>query len=198
MKIVGITGGIGSGKTTVCQMWQELGAEVMYADSEAKLLMETDPVLVEEIKKKFGKHAYTAQGKLNREFLSQEAFQNNRVEELNQLVHPAVWRETDRRMAEARRKGVKLFVKEAALLLKNGRPENIDLIVVVTAPEYVRIKRVAHRDNLTTEQVKSRITRQMSQDEIVKFADIVLENDSDEETFRRQAHELYHELIQNI
>lgn len=195
---VGITGGIGSGKSIVCQVWQDMGADVMNADQEAKLLMETDPLLVNQIKEKFGQEAYTAQGKLNRDYLSREAFQNNRVEELNQLVHPAVFRETDRRIEYARDRGYKLFVKEAALLLNYGKPEQLDYIVVVVAPEHLRIKRVVQRDNISSEQVKNRISRQMPQDEMIKFADYVLENDQDEKTLITKAKALFNELVQKV
>ena len=169
----------------------------MNADQEAKLLMETDPTLVSQIKEKFGEDAYTAQGKLNREYLSREAFQNNRVEELNQLVHPAVFRETDRRITYARERGYKMFVKEAALLLKYGKPEQLDYIVVVVAPEHLRIKRVAQRDNITSEQVKNRISRQMPQDEMIQYADFVLENDQDEKTLNSKAEALFNQLLEN-
>ncbi len=196
MIAVGVTGGIGSGKTLLCETWQKMGAEWMNADIEARTLMETDQELVGQIIERFGEKAYDEKGKLNRKYLSREAFENNRIEELNKLVHPAVHRETLRRIEKAKQKGTEVFIKEAALLLKYGRPENLDIIVVVTAPEHLRIKRVAERDGLTTEEVKARITRQQLQSELAEYADYLIENDSDQATFIEQANKLYQKLIQ--
>lgn len=191
---VGVTGGIGSGKTLLCRKWAELGAEWMNADEVAKSLMETDAGLVSEIKNRFGEKSYGKDGRLNRTYLSREAFQNQRIEELNELVHPVVYRETRRRIEEAEEKGIPVFIKEAALLLKYGRPDNLDVIVVVTAPEHFRIKRVAERDGLTAEEVKSRISRQQTQEEMMKYADYILENDQDTTAFLHKAEELFYTL----
>ena len=191
---VGVTGGIGSGKTLLCRKWAELGAEWMNADEVAKSLMETDAELVSEIKKRFGDKSYGKDGRLNRTYLSREAFQNQRIEELNELVHPVVYRETRRRIEEAEKKGIQVFIKEAALLLKYGRPDNVDVIVVVTAPEHLRIKRVAERDGLTAEEVKSRISRQQTQEEMMEYADYILENDQETEAFLHKAEDLFNTL----
>ncbi len=191
---VGVTGGIGSGKTLLCRKWAELGAEWMNADEVAKSLMETDAELVSEIKKRFGDKSYGKDGRLNRTYLSREAFQNQRIEELNELVHPVVYRETRRRIEEAEKKGIQVFIKEAALLLKYGRPDNVDVIVVVTAPEHLRIKRVAERDGLTAEEVKSRISRQQTQEEMMEYADYILENDQHTEAFLHKAEKLFKTL----
>lgn len=196
MITVGVTGGIGSGKTLLCEEWHKLGAEWMNADQEAKALMESDDELRSQIKSRFGDNAYDASGKLNRSYLSREAFEKNRVEELNELVHPAVHRETRRRIEIAEHNGCEVFIKEAALLLKYGRPEYLDVIVVVTAPEHLRVKRVAERDGLSAEEVKARIARQQSQSEMKEYADYVVENDSDTQTFLQKTRELFNNLSQ--
>ncbi|TVQ11250.1 MAG: dephospho-CoA kinase [Balneolaceae bacterium] len=176
---VGLTGGIGSGKTTVARQWEKLGARVVYADSLAKELMATDRQLKNQIIDAFGEQSYHHDGSLNRTYLSEQAFGSGRVEELNRLVHPAVYKKTDELMQEAMASGYPVFVKEAALLLKNGRPENLDYIVVVTAPEDVRVRRVAARDNTPESEVRARIRNQQTEQELISFSDHVIVNDRD-------------------
>lgn len=195
MITVGLTGGIGSGKTTVARYWENLGAFVVYADNLAKELMVSDKKLKGEITAVFGLESYNHDGSLNREYLSEQAFGSGRVEELNSLVHPVVYRKTDEMMHLARAGGYPVFVKEAALLLKNGRPEKMDFIVVVTAPEDLRINRVSTRDNAVENEVRSRIRKQQSEDEMIAFADYRIENNKDMAHLKKQADTIYRLLV---
>lgn len=195
MITVGLTGGIGSGKTTVARHWENLGACVVYADNLAKELMVSNRDLRGDIIAAFGSQSYNPDGSLNREYLSEQAFVSGRVEELNSLVHPVVFRKTDELMKQARAGGYPVFVKEAALLLKNGRPENLDYIVVVTAPEDVRINRVSTRDNVDADEVRSRIRKQQSEDELISFADYRIENNKDIAHLKKQADNIYRQMI---
>ena len=143
---VGVTGGIGSGKTTFCKKLEELGAFVLYADDFAKDLMISDIELISSIKKVFGKESYLEDGSLNKEHLALEAFEKNRVNELNAIVHPILWKRIEELSEQKEREGWEVFVKEAAILLQNGRPDNIDCVVLLLSDEKERINRAVNRD----------------------------------------------------
>lgn len=193
----GITGGIGSGKTTVCKLWESLGARVVYADDLAKKLMTEDEQLKKKIKNVFGDKAYQKDGSLNREYLSEEAFRKGRVEELNALVHPAVYKKTDELMSEAEKEGVSLFVKEAALLLKNGRPPGFDVIIMVVADEDNRVEWVTARDNTDSDSVTDRFNNQQDFGKLHSMADITIENSGSKKELLEKAQILYNQLIEN-
>ncbi len=195
---IGITGGIGSGKTTLCKEWEKRGAFVVLADDIAKELMISDEQLIQQIKDTFGDEAYNPDGSLNRAFLAEEAFAKNRVEELNALVHPVVWKHIDELALIKEREGVKVFVKEAALLLKNGRPKNVDRVVILLADEQQRIERVLHRDGAKESQVKDRINKQNSFDELTHLADYVIKNDGTLDDLKIKASELYDRIIKEV
>jgi dephospho-CoA kinase len=196
MKIIGLTGGMASGKSTVAQHWESLGAYVMYADAVAKSLMTEDPALVQQLKETFGEETYLPDGRLNKPHLRREAFEKGRVESLNGLVHPAVYRESRRLMQEKAAEGYPVFVKEAALLLKNGRPEGFDAIVMVDAPEAQRIRRVARRDALPEAEVKSRMQNQQSAEEMRELSDIIIENTGSRSELLEKAETIYQQLLQ--
>lgn len=196
MVSAGVTGGIGSGKTAVCRLWEKLGAYVIYADDLAKRLMVEDAILVSHIRNAFGEQAYRHDGSLNREWLSRQAFQQNRVKELNRLVHPRVQQETLQLKEQAKRGGYPLFVKEAALLLAYGRPADLDYVVVVDAPEEQRIKWVSERDRMDEQQVRQRMRHQPSVQDMRQQADIIIENDQAPGHLERQARSVYHRLLE--
>jgi dephospho-CoA kinase len=173
---VGVTGGIGSGKTTLCKEWERLGAFVVYADDLAKKLMVEDEELVKNIKSVFGDEAYQKNGSLNRHYLAEEAFTKGRVTELNRLVHPVLWDKVEEIAAQKEREGVDVFVKEAAILLQNGRPEDLDYVVLVEADEQQRTKRVVERDNSDRKKVEGRISAQQDFSTLTDLADFVVTN----------------------
>jgi dephospho-CoA kinase len=191
----GLTGGIGSGKTTVARHWEALGAFVIYADSLAKELMVTDMKLREQIVAVFGRQSYNQDGSLNRGYLTEQAFSAGRVEELNRLVHPVVYKKTGELMRKAEEDGFPVVVKEAALLLKNGRPENLDYIVMVTAPEDERIRRVSKRDQVSDEEVRNRIRNQQSEEYMLGFSDYVIDNSKDAVHLKEEAGRIYSLLL---
>ena len=150
MVTVGITGGIGSGKSTVCEVWSEMGGFVLNADKLAKELMAADEQLKAELTETFGDGAYNADGSLNRDYLAEEAFRKGRVAELNAIVHPRLPPVVRRKMDEASREGYKVGVYEAALLLEleEERLDFFDYLVLVLADEEQRLQwgfRVAFR-----------------------------------------------------
>lgn len=174
---VGITGGIGSGKTTVCEIFERLGVPVYYADKQAKYLMETDKKLREAIRQLFGDEAFDAENNLNRAFIAGIVFKDEeKLLALNALVHPAVKADYDSWNAILTRKEYPYSLKEAALLVESGSYKDLDKLIVVTAPLEDRIKRVMARDNISEEQVKARIDAQLPEAEKVKLADYVIDN----------------------
>ena len=175
---VGITGGIGSGKTTVCQIFEKLGVPVYYADQRAKELMEDDSQLRTEIKQEFGDDIYDTDGKLDRKKLAEIVFNNEeKLLKLNGMVHPAVFRDNQSWNEVLAKKGYPYTIKEAALLVETGSYRTLDKLIVVSAPEEDRIKRVMARDGSTEEQVLARIKAQMPEEQKVKYADYIIYND---------------------
>jgi dephospho-CoA kinase len=191
---IGVTGGIGSGKSTFCRMLADLGAYVVDADALAKELMVSNPEIKNRLMETFGYETYLPDGSLNRSFLAKEAFEKNRVSELNAIVHPALFRHTNALMDNAIKNGYKLAVKEAALLLKYGRPDNLDLIIVVAAGETVRKHRAASRDGVTPDEIEKRMRAQQSQDELIALCDIVVTNDGNGSELQAKAIELFASL----
>lgn len=173
---IGITGGIGSGKTLVSKIFACLGIPVYDADSHAKELMTTDGILVSQIKKEFGDLSYLNDGTLNRKYLSEVVFNNQeKLDVLNKLVHPRVG---ENYTQWVKSHSNKMYVlKEAALLFETGSYQALDKIIVVHAPEEVRIKRVMHRDGRAEQQVREIIRKQMSEEEKLKRADFIIYND---------------------
>jgi dephospho-CoA kinase len=174
---VGITGGIGSGKTTVCQIFERMGVPVYYADTRAKELMETDKNLIVAIQNEFGKEVYDAEGNLNRKLLAEIVFGNEeKLLKLNSLVHPIVFKDNESWNHVLANKGYPYTLKEAALLVETGSYKSLDKLIVVTAPLQDRIARVMARDAATYDQVTARIKVQLPEEEKVKLADYVIDN----------------------
>ena len=173
---VGVTGGIGSGKTTVCKVFELLGIPVFYADDVAKSIMHTDQVLKTDILNTFGESAYTKEGTLNRSYISSLVFNNKlELEKLNSLVHPAVFRAFDNWLLE--QKDAPYVIKEAALLYESDSYKMCDESILVIAPTETKISRVKVRDGFSDEDVKLRMDRQFSDEMKIKFADHILNND---------------------
>ncbi|MDX1941878.1 MAG: dephospho-CoA kinase [Saprospiraceae bacterium] len=173
---VGITGGIGSGKTTVCKIFETLGIPVYYADERAKWLMVNDPELIKGIKNLFSEGAYDIQGNLNRSYISSIVFTDpEKLNQLNALVHPAVAK--DASAWNQAQTNVPYTLREAALIYEAGIDKQLDYIIVVTAPLETRIRRVIARDHSPRESVEARISKQMPEEEKVKRADFVIVND---------------------
>lgn len=197
MITVGVTGGIGSGKTTVCKEWEKLGAKVVYADDLAKELMVEDDQLKKSLIQAFGPKTYNSDGSLNRPHLIQHAFEEDRVEELNQLVHPVVARKFKEISHEAEHNGEKMVVEEAALLLNNGRPSVFDVIVIVISNRQKRLQRVIARDSVTIEKVMERDDNQPKFDELLHLADYTIENDGSLEDLKEKSNRLYRKILED-
>lgn len=178
---LGITGGIGTGKSTVCKIFETLGIAVYDADTRAKLVMITDKILKQELKKAFGEEVYLSENEINRDYLVKTVFSNqdnnSKVEILNSIVHPAVGRDYLTWYTENEAKSPYLL-KEAALMFESDSYKVLDAIIVVHTPLEERIKRVLQRDShRTEEQVRAIISKQMPESEKLKRADFVIYND---------------------
>jgi len=173
---IGITGGIGSGKTTICKVFETLGVPVFYADTVAKQLMTSDVILVEGIKDTFGAESYFDNGTLNNKHIAKIVFSNDKeLNKLNALVHPAVFRAFDEWDADLP-KHLPYSLKEAALLFESGSYEMCDRNILVTAAHTLKIARVTQRDNVTEQQVLARMDKQFTDRQKLKLADYFIEN----------------------
>lgn len=196
MKTLGVTGGIGSGKTTVCGFLEEKGAKVFYADVEAKQLMQANEAVRAEIVDTFGADAYAGDGALNREFLAEQVFGDaERLERLNDIVHPRVFESFAAAETRAGEEGVDLLVHEAALLFEAGGDAHVDETAAVVAQDEHRIARVVERDDVTPEQVRERMAHQLPQDELRRRADHVIENDGSLSSLREKSVDLYWAVV---
>lgn len=172
---LGLTGGIGSGKTLVCQIFEKLGVPVYYADMAARELMNTNRDLKSGIVKNFGDQAFEG-GTLNRQFLADTVFGDpEKLSELNRLVHPAV--RQDFLQWAVRQSRSPYVIEEAAILFESGASHEMDQTVLVYAPEELRVKRVMLRDGHSREEVLKRMGHQLSEEEKRERADHVLIND---------------------
>ena len=175
---VGITGGIGSGKTMVCKIFEVLGVPVYYADFHAKRLMETDPGIRQELVRFFGP-SVVSNGKINREKLAQIIFNDrDALNSVNNIVHPAVRK--DFIAWESRMTEHDYIIEEAAILFESGAYKLLNFNIAVSAPEELRISRVMARDNVSREAVLRRISNQMTEQERIKLADDIILNDESE------------------
>ena len=189
---VGLTGGIGSGKSLICSILKHLGVPVYYADTEAKKLMNSDLELRKQIVRLFGEQAY-GRGDLDSSYVAGQLFGDNALlKAMNSIVHPAV-RKDFKRWAELQN-DIPYVVEEAAILFESGAYKEMDFTVLISATEEVRIKRVMERDGSDRDSVLKRMGHQWSEKELRKLADYVIENDG-QEMLLPQVIELHNKLL---
>ena len=170
---VGLTGGIGSGKTTVAKVFESLGIPVYNSDNKAKYLMNNDDVLVRKITLLFGVNAYVNK-KLNTGFIGEIVFSNKeKLIELEKIVHPVVKNDF---IKWAEQQESPYVIMENAILHKSGMHELVDCVVLVTAPIEIRVKRIKKRDNLTSVEIRKRISIQDNDEKLLKKSDYAIEN----------------------
>ena len=176
---IGITGNIGSGKTTVSKIFEVLGIPVFYADDEAKKVMVNDAILIVELKQAFGEQSYFEDGSLNRKHIAGIVFNNEaELKKLNAIVHPAVFRAFDSWVL--RFKNAPYVLKEAALLFESSSFKMCDKSIMVTAPLELRIARVMLRDGFSRDEILNREARQFSEEKKLQLADYAINNDNTE------------------
>lgn len=188
--IVGLTGGIGSGKTTVAKLFYKLGVPIYISDIEAKQLMVNDQQLISAIKELLGNEAYI-DGELNRSYISHQVFNDKeKLTQLNAIVHPAVAAD----FLQWYKKQEHLYViKESAILFETNGQKECDAVITVTAPIEERINRVVVRDGVSEKQVKSRIDNQLSDSEKIIQSDFVVYNIDLKDTIKKVR--LIHKLL---
>ena len=170
---IGLTGGIGSGKTVVARIFELLGIPVYYADAAAKTIMNEDESLKALIIEHFGKAAYT-DGTLNRAYISSIVFQNKeKLALLNSLVHPATIRAAEKWMQQQQ---TAYAIKEAALIFESGSQNGLDLVIGVYAPKSLRILRTMQRDTISRDEVLKRMSNQVNEELKMKLCDFVIYN----------------------
>jgi dephospho-CoA kinase len=174
-KVIGLTGGIGSGKTTIANYFSELGVPVYIADDGAKKIMQSENI-INEIKKVFGESLFE-NNILNRAKLAEIVFNDkDKLTQLNEIVHPAV--KNDFEVWLLQHKNYEYIIYEAAILFESGRYKECDLIITVTAPAEIRIERVLKRDNTTRDQVLSRMQMQWNDENRISRSNFVINNDN--------------------
>lgn len=175
MKIIGLTGGIGSGKTIISKVFTVLGIPVYNSDIEAKLLMNSNAQIVTELKNKFGNNLYN-KNELDRKKLAKLIFNDkNNINFVNNTVHPVVKLHFNK---WAEKQNSEYLIKETAILFERGIYKDVAHIITVVAPEHIRIKRIIKRDHLNTEEIKARMTNQISDNEKISRSDFIINNDN--------------------
>lgn len=173
MIVVGLTGGIGSGKSTIAAMFHELGVPVYNSDERAKHLMNTSKKIRKQLIELFGKKAYL-EGNLNRTYIAKKVFNDtDLLEQLNQIVHPVVRKDF---LKWTKKQNASYVIQETALLFENNAQELYDSVILITAPKELRIERVLSRDESTKEQIIARMNNQLDDQTKLELADFVIEN----------------------
>lgn len=193
MKIVGLTGGIGSGKTTVAKEFQLLGVPIYIADEEAKKLMNSSKVLKRQLINLFGQKAYV-EGALNRTFIADIIFKNETyLQKMNAIVHPKVGAHFKKWASKQR---VPYVIKEAAVLFENNGYKQCDFVITVTAPKDLRIERLLKREATTKEKIESIMNNQWSDADKIKLSHFVIDNISLDK-MKAQVLHIHNEILGN-
>lgn len=194
--IIGVTGGIGSGKSYICRIISTLGFPVYNCDAEAKKLMNTNKHIINSLKQLIGENSYDSEGNLNKPIIAQFLFANEEnAHKINSVVHPVV-KEDFRSWASAQ--NADLIFMESAILFESGFNDVVDNVITITAPPETRIERTIRRDNTTREQVIARMNQQMQDEERVRLSDYIICNNTNDnveqqiktiiETLSKQVH----------
>lgn len=194
MIIVGLTGGIGSGKTTIAKFFESFGIPVYIADDEAKALMNRSKIIRRKLTKLFGDSAYE-NGKLNRPYLASKIFTDKLLlSKMNAIVHPKV---ASHFKSWLKKQSAPYIIKEAAIIFENKLENQYDYIITVVADQDLRIKRVMKRDNASKTKIQSIMSNQLSDEEKIKKSDFVITN-NDLELAKQQVIEIHHQILQII
>ncbi|RLD61218.1 MAG: dephospho-CoA kinase [Bacteroidetes bacterium] len=192
---IGITGGIGSGKTIICEIFKQLNIPVYNADNEAKKILIENKTVRKKLIENFGDNIYLNSSEINKEFLANIIFNSSSdIKKMNSIVHPAVW--DDFLSFTQNKSDCEYVILEAAILIESGFYKNMDYVINVSAPQDVRIKRVMMRNNMKRNSVVQRINSQISEQERIKKSDFVIIND-DKKLVLPQVLDLHKKMIIN-
>lgn len=194
---IGLTGGIGSGKTTVARIFEVIGVPVYYADDAAKRLMNEDTALREQIIHHFGTAVFE-EGRLNRPLLASLVFNNpEKLALLNSLVHPVTIADAEHWMKRLAASKVPYAIKEAALIFESGAQTKLDHVIGVHSPYKLRLQRAMERDHLTKEEVEARMARQMDETKKMNLCNFIITND-EEQMLIPQVLELHRKILESV
>ena len=194
MIIVGLTGGIGSGKTTVAKQFMELGIPVYIADEEAKKLMHRSKIIKRKLNQLFGDKAYI-DGILNKPFIADIIFNDKSyLQKMNAIVHPRVAKHFKK---WALKQDAPYVIKEVAILFENGGDKACDYVITVTAKKALRIKRLLERDNSSKEKIEAIMKNQWSDEEKIKKSDFIIENTS-LESIEKQVLKIHNQILKKV
>lgn len=178
MYVVGLTGGIGSGKTIVSEVFKSIGIPVYNSDIEAKILMNTDSDIINKLKMIFGYNIYNSENQLDRKKLADLIFNNkDKLNTVNSIVHPPVKKHFQIWM---NKQNSLYVIKETAILFESGTYKDVDKIITVSAPLSLRIKRLILRDNSNKKKIMERIKNQLNDEYKIKNSDFVINNNNEE------------------
>lgn len=189
---IGVTGGIGSGKTTVCSIFARLGIPVLFADDIAKELSNSDPVIRTQLSKFLGATAYTLNGTLDRSLVASLIFSDKKLRQrVEAVIHPRVEEEIEHQIDALQKNGHRLAIVEAALIFEAGLHKKLSAVVVVDADEEVCIRRIQQRDNSSAEAIRQRMKTQMNSRKKITKADYIIWNNNSLEALEMKVHFLY-------
>jgi dephospho-CoA kinase len=189
---IGVTGGIGSGKTAVCDIFTRLGVPVLHSDEIAKELSYSNQVIRKKLITLLGTEAYLSDGTLNRRFVASKIFSDKKLQrKVEAVIHPQVEKERERRIKELTQQGNRFLIIEAALIYEAGLDKKLDVVVVVNAEETTRVTRVRKRDAVPKENVYARINAQCDVKKKLEKADYVIHNNSTLEELESKVRFLY-------
>ena len=193
MRVVGLTGGIGSGKTTVAKQFEKLGVPIYLADEEAKKIMNKSEVIKRKLKTLFGDEAYVKE-KLNRPFLAQKIFNNKAyLQQMNSIVHPKVNAHFSKWLAK---QTAPYIIKEVAILFESGSYKDCDFIITVTATIENRIERLIKRDDTTISKIQAIMNNQWPDEKKIKLSHFVIDNYNIEDTIK-QVQGVHNQLLKS-
>ena len=199
MKVIGLTGGIGSGKSTVSQFLAELGATIIDADKIGHEVLKPDTEVWREVVAAFGKQIVTANGTIDRKKLGTIVFSNPEARaQLNQIMHPRIYEMVKAQLAEYQRQGTNVVVVEAPLLVEADWTLLVDEVWVTTAAEDTVLKRLRERTGLSEAESQARIRSQLPPEEKIKSADVVIDTDFDLDELKAKVRELWRGLQASI
>lgn len=196
---IGVTGGIGSGKSVVCRIFSKYGVPVFRSDDVAKKLYNSNPIVKKKLINLLGPETYTSRGKLDRKYVASKIFSNKSLKKkVEAIVHPVVKKERKKKFTEWQRKGYKMAIVESALIFEAGLDKEMDIIVIVDANESVRIARIGKRDAISRDQVKLRLKNQINTNKNIKKADFVIYNNDSLKKLESKVRFLYNLFRQII
>jgi len=191
MKLIGLTGGIGSGKTTVAKIFETMDVPVYNSDLRARWIMENNPEIIQKIKDHFGPLTYNAEQKLNRPYLANKIFNNStEISWINSIVHPAVGLDLKN---WCKKQHTPFAIKESALLIETLNQQAVDKIIVVLSAEHLRIERIQKRDQSSKDEINKKLEAQISDEKRIPFADYIIYN-YDDNSLIRQTLKIYKNL----